>query len=101
MINREQLEGYVDAGIALLDEKCAFKDWRGKVDLERLNVRSSSDCILGQIYGCYGEGLHDLSFSKSSYLYGFISGFMHWGLEEEKEVEEILEEIWREKLCQS
>jgi hypothetical protein len=36
-------------------------DWRSKIDLTRLKMYSSRDCILGQIYGEYNDGLEQLT----------------------------------------
>ena len=31
--------------------------WAKEIDLERLNLMSSSDCLLGQLFGSYSVGL--------------------------------------------
>jgi hypothetical protein len=46
-------------GIALLDAK-GPSGWRAKVNLDTLNMRSAYDCILGQVYGEYGDGLTEV-----------------------------------------
>lgn len=36
-------------GVAWLDANCP--DWRQRVNLETLNIRSWSKCVLGQVFG--------------------------------------------------
>jgi hypothetical protein len=38
----------VSAGIALLDEE--IPNWRDKIDLTELNIRSTRNCVLGQVF---------------------------------------------------
>lgn len=38
-------------GAALLDEM--HPNWWMKIDIERLNIHSSKDCVLGQLFGNY------------------------------------------------
>jgi hypothetical protein len=51
----EPREARVARGVALLDEKCP--DWRTRVNPDTLDMRTNRMCILGQLYGCYGDGL--------------------------------------------
>lgn len=101
MINREELEGYVDAGIALLDKECAFDNWREKIDLGELRMSLSDKCILGQIYGSFGTGCADMNIPLP-YQYGFARQIIklepgakhpHAGPYYKE-----LNKIWREKL---
>jgi hypothetical protein len=43
---------------AVLDE--ARPGWRGQVDADTINFDSTSDCVLGQLYGNYLRGLNAL-----------------------------------------
>ena len=45
----------VQAGSQLLDK--IEPSWASKINLSSLNLPTQCDCILGQIYGSYGEGL--------------------------------------------
>ncbi|RJQ34955.1 hypothetical protein C4568_01755 [Candidatus Parcubacteria bacterium] len=45
----------VARGVRLLDRK-GPPGWRSKIDLEKLEIRSGSRCILGQIYGDFRRG---------------------------------------------
>jgi hypothetical protein len=71
----EEIKCYVDAGIALLDEK-GPKDWRDKLDLSTLDVVDPQKCILKQIYGRYGIGCDVLGILHS-YQYGFEVPLRH------------------------
>ncbi len=44
----------VQRGVQLLDQKRA--GWEFEIDIERLDLDSSSVCILGQLYGSYNAG---------------------------------------------
>jgi hypothetical protein len=93
MTDREQLESYVDAGIALLDEK-GPENWRGKIDLGILNIDDHQDCILGQLYGRFGYGSDHLGHPSLR-----ENGF--WPLIEIDDCANMLTEIWKEKLTAS
>jgi hypothetical protein len=45
----------VAKGIALLDSR--IPEWRENVDVDRLEIYSTFDCVLAQVFGGYGEGL--------------------------------------------
>lgn len=51
------VEERVASGAYMLDVHYHDPDWRDTVDLERLNTRSCTDCVLGQLYGEYCDGL--------------------------------------------
>lgn len=61
----------VSAGIALLDEK--VPDWRERVSVEDFDIRSTYNCILGQVFGGvdagYHVGLERLGLEKCSCCY--------------------------------
>lgn len=48
----------VNRGIALLDAK--VPGWFDKVDPEKINLHSNTNCILGQIFGHYQNGIEIL-----------------------------------------
>lgn len=49
----------VKRGMALLEEKYG-PEWASKVDLDILDLGSSSSCVLGQVYGDWSEGVEAL-----------------------------------------
>lgn len=49
-------------GAAFLDNTVR-KDWRSKIDTDTLDISSSYNCILGQIFGSYHDGI-DAIFNK-------------------------------------
>jgi hypothetical protein len=50
--------GRVQRGIQILDEKAA--GWVAKIDLGRLVFASPFNCILGQVFGSFGDGMRSL-----------------------------------------
>lgn len=69
----------VRRGAALLDEKCDYSDWRSRIDLETLNLGSTSDCVLAQVYkrGYYATLARlDLSEAEAAKL-GFESSHQY------------------------
>jgi hypothetical protein len=57
-------------GARLLDRK--RPGWATLVR-RRVNIRSGSDCILGQVYGSYARGADDFGFGKfASAFHGFF-----------------------------
>jgi hypothetical protein len=67
----------VQAGIALLDEK-GPADWRERIDFATLNLQSRRNCVLGQIYGYYNDGLRELGVTQFDFddFPGAPYGFM-------------------------
>ena len=50
--------------------------WATQVQVDTLDIRSSKQCVLGQLFGSYGKGLKELGLTASqSTIYGFLS----WG----------------------
>lgn len=49
----------VGAGAALLDLE--HKGWKDKIDCNTLRMDHESNCIIGQLYGDYFDGLHKLN----------------------------------------
>lgn len=44
----------VDRGAAWLDR--TFADWEDKIDVDNIEIRSSSGCIIGQLFGGWHQG---------------------------------------------
>lgn len=51
------------------------KNWYTRINKATLNMHSQSLCILGQVYGSYGNGLHVIGFNNAAkYAVAFSSG---------------------------
>jgi len=48
----------VEAGASFLDE--VHPGWDKEINLAELNMKSSTRCILGQVYGLYNKGMYTL-----------------------------------------
>lgn len=59
---------YVVKGAALLDERVF--GWVKKIDLRKLDMCSLTDCLLGQLFGRYGDGKAHLGITQGA-DYGF------------------------------
>lgn len=59
MAKRLTVEERVANGMALLDEH--KPGWEAEIDVEHLFLQSSSQCVLGWVYGDYEHGLNALS----------------------------------------
>lgn len=72
----------IERGAALLDER--RPGWEAEIDLDRLNLASSTDCVLGQLWGSrewvgYTRGLKvlrlgDYNYTPNAKLHGFTLG---------------------------
>jgi hypothetical protein len=73
----------VAAGASLLDQ--AAPGWEDRINLDRLNIASGTQCILGQLYGMYDRGqdvLRDRGYldqGPSLALLGFTAGYPNTG----------------------
>lgn len=67
----------VNRGAELLDR--VMPDWRSKINVDTLNMGSPADCILGQLYGLYHEGLYKLGLTEGEDR--FLNGFSYGGPE--------------------
>ena len=78
----------LERGIALLDRK--HPGWENEIDLDALDLSNVRYCVLGQVYGDFGDGLRQinegLNWSSASQF-----GFMAWG----RETYPRLTEKWR------
>lgn len=57
-MSRSRFSEAVQAGMEILDENTP--GWESRIDPEILNLGSCQFCILGQIYGDYNKGKHEL-----------------------------------------
>lgn len=62
------LKQRVERGAALLDKR--HPEWCKRIDLVKLNMRDGHQCVLGQVYGHFGNGLTELHIQ--AWRYGFI-----------------------------
>lgn len=51
----------VKRGIKFLDEN--VPDWHDRVDVQKLDLGSCQECILGQLYGSFDDGYRELGLS--------------------------------------
>jgi hypothetical protein len=94
----------VRKGAALLDEK--VPDWRERVSRANLDMTSTKDCILGQLFGTLGVGLAVLELGERyEYLApstehpGYQHGFLYTYDADEQNIGAILTEAWRRVLA--
>ncbi len=68
--------GRIAAGMKILDD-LGPPDWRTRLRLDRLNIMSRSNCILGQLYDDYRIGCSELGInhSREAAEYGFTTMF--------------------------
>lgn len=60
MTAQADLEADVQRGFDLLDTKGPI-NWPNRIDRNRLNLESPTDCIAGQLYGSFASGMDALS----------------------------------------
>jgi hypothetical protein len=65
--------GRVREGVRLLDEQ--NPGWDSRIDLARLDMRQCGNCILGQLYGEYDQGLNKLCLMSASDVFVARYGF--------------------------
>lgn len=93
----EILRSRVKAGIALLNEREWSEPWFMKINLDRLDIHSGQNCVLGQLFDTgdysysadgYAKGLHELGLTI-----GIGHGFSgNWSAQ--------LTEIWTDEIRQ-
>lgn len=66
---QQEADERVAAGIALLDERAP--DWRSRINLETLDIRSGGYCTLAQVFGDFNRGRHHLELGRPA-DYGFF-----------------------------
>lgn len=67
------IERRVRRGARLLDQK--VKNWHKRIDIDRINLRCSTDCILGQIFGWYFSGRTHLKLFEKTNSHGFSAAW--------------------------
>lgn len=61
----------VRRGAAYLDEH-GPDQWRDHIDLDRLDIGDGCDCVLGQLYGSFADGVGELSIGWDGRDLGFF-----------------------------
>lgn len=56
--SQETLAGYVQAGILVLDQHRS--GWRSRIDVNRLDIGSGVNCVVGQLHTYYTDGIEAL-----------------------------------------
>lgn len=72
LLGPERFAARVEQGAALLDVE--RPGWARQIDPWHLSMRQSTSCVLGQLYGSYSLGTHELTtgpFSSDVYTFGF------------------------------
>lgn len=69
MLREGMFEKRVARGIRLLDQ--VTPGWQTGIDWDELMMEWPRDCILGQLYGGFGEGVCKLKLQGKADLYGF------------------------------
>lgn len=64
----------VSRGIALLNAY-GPENWLAKIDPQDLNLQASSQCVLGQVYGEFNNGVKALEVELGTDLYAAAYGF--------------------------
>ena len=82
----EMLRSRVAAGIALLNEREWSAPWYFQINLDTLSIADPWNCMIGQLFDGYMEGLEALNLSLGI-LYGFSGVY-----------EEALTAIWDEEI---
>ena len=66
---QETIKQRVALGARILDEKCP--GWREKIDLANFALTGCRQCVLGQLYGLYTNGIHELGICDAA-ICGFV-----------------------------
>ena len=90
MTTPTELTEAVERGAALLDEK--MPGWESRIDVQRLNIASANDCIIGQLYGRYWLGCDSLDLN---YFGGAALGFFGTIIQMD-----VLTEAWRRLIAE-
>jgi len=72
----------IERGAAFLDEK--VPGWREKIDLDKLDIRASSHCVVGQATDDYFANVEDSWFGEDFYDAAVAHGF-EWDLDDDAE----------------
>lgn len=83
----------VKRGAGLLDER--RPGWDREIDISELDIALGRSCILGQLYGQYGVGVHELKVTGA--YYGFAAT---WDVDASKCITAFdLTAAWQEELA--
>lgn len=77
------LRDRVEAGAAMLDKirSKRLKPWRDKIDLDRLDLNSGCNCVIGQVYGSYFSAIERLEVGSDNEVeLGFMPSGPGWPL---------------------
>lgn len=92
---KQALRRRVLRGAELLDEQHA--GWALKIDTAKLDLGCCYQCILGQLYGVFSDGLVALNLEDDD----ADADYTDLGLDGEKvEMYPILDELWKEQIQQ-
>lgn len=69
----KSLRPVVRKGIKFLNER--EPGWRKRIDLNTLDVANCAKCVLGQLYGEYGTGVHKL-FPELGREFNYLGGVL-------------------------
>lgn len=72
-----EADALVAAGAARLDEH--IPGWPARVDLDSLDLADCAQCVLGQLFGSYGQAPQELAGNANGRLYGFDRGVLYGG----------------------
>lgn len=108
MLTTAQAAEAASKGAAVLDaEKPA---WADRIDCDRLDLDDYCGCILGQLYGGYGEGLDALGRGlppQTKDINAAIAERNHWSIEHgfawlprDENGQEALEDAWKAVLAE-
>lgn len=88
----------VKRGVRLLDKK--IPNWRSKIDSETIDMAGIMNCVLGQLYGNYQNGLIKLFGRDTDFetrrLQGIAHGFQL--TDEEHQNYALLDHLWKVEL---
>lgn len=69
MLSAAHIADRVSRGAELLDRE--QPEWAGRISLDDLHMRDCDECVLGQIFGDFTEGVDVLGIADSAYHLGF------------------------------
>ena len=58
----------VERGAALLDKKRRSPAWRKRINLDEFDIGDPCNCVLGQVYESFTDGLYKLGIYGSEWL---------------------------------
>lgn len=103
VMNEEQREvgtARIAKGVAILDVHAP--GWQEEIDPEALDLRSLTQCVLGQVFGGFGDGMEALFGSVYAEMNAHSQECLaaRYGFESAEDVTyAVLTELWRERLA--